>query len=539
MSGWRGTRRRAVVAILAAAVLCASSSSATATPAVRSSDRPAKSPAPQARPVVTKPKLDAALARLPSVVRTAMRHTGVPGVAVAVVWRDRAVFLQGFGVRDAGRPTGVTADTVFQLASVSKSLASTVVSAAVGQGALAWDDPVVEYTPTFALGDSYVTQHVTIADLFSHRSGLPGHAGDYLQYLGYDRDEVLSRLRLEPLAPFRSAYAYTNFGLTAAAVSAATAAGTTWENLSEQMLYQPLGMTSTSSRFADYASAENRALTHVKIGGKWVARYTFDDDAASPAGGVSSTVRDLAKWMRLQLENGRFDGKQVIDADALARTHLPASVTRPPAAPAGRAGFYGLGWNVGYDALGRVTLDHSGDFPAGAATTVNLLPNERLGITVLTNASAIGVAEAIAYTFLDEATYGEPTVDWLPFFTKLFASMDAPTGLDYSKPPANAAPAQADSAYLGTYANDFYGALSVVAKDGGLVLQLGPKNMEFVLTHYDGNTFSYVPIAEYPDDRSGVEFAVLDGAAAASSVTVEVLDADGQGTFTRNPTGTP
>ena len=433
--------RRGGLAICTAAAVCVLSIGVTvSTAGAQRSKAPPESPPQQEPPVVTKKKMDGALAKLPAVVRQALRRTGIPGVAVAVVWRDQVVFVQGFGVREEGKTPRVTPDTVFQLASVSKPLASTVVAAGVGQKKLAWDDPVVKYTPTFALGDPYVTQNVTVADLMSHRSGLPGNAGDYLQYVGYDRDYILSRLRLEPLSAFRSSYAYTNFGFAAGAFAAATAAGADWADLADQVLYQPLGMTATSSRFADYEKADNKAPTHVQIGGDWVAKYTFDDDAASPAGGVSSTARDFTKWMRLQLANGSFDGKQVIDADALARTHLPATVVSPPPAPAGRTSFYGLGWDVGYDALGRATWNHSGDFWSGAGTTVSLLPTEQLGIAVLTNASAVGAAEAIAYHFLDLATYGKPTVDWFAYVAKLFASLDAPTGPDYATAPANAAP---------------------------------------------------------------------------------------------------
>jgi CubicO group peptidase (beta-lactamase class C family) len=529
--------RRVALVIATVAALFVSGIGVTTAGAAAQNDAPAESPPPQAPPTVTKAKLDAALAQLPAVVRAAMRETGDPGVAVGVVWRDKAVLVKGFGVREEGRAGKVTADTVFQLASTSKPIASTVVAAAVGQKKLSWDDPVVAHMPTFALADPYVTQHVTVADLFSHRSGLPPQAGDYVQYLGYDRDYVLSHLQREPLTAFRDSYAYTNFGLTAAAVASAAAAGTSWEDLSAQALYEPLGMTSTSSRFADYANAENRALAHVEIDGKWVAKYTFDDDAASPAGGVSSTARDLTKWMRLQLANGTFEGKQVVDADALARTHLPANVATPPPAPAGRTGFYGLGWNVGYDALGRLALSHSGEFVSGVGSSVSLLPTEQLGIFVLTNATANGTAEAIAATFLDDATYGKPTVDWLSYITKVFVAMDAPPDPDYSKPPANAAPALPDATYVGTYTNDSYGRLTVIAKDGGLVMQLGPKDMEFELKHYDGSTFSNVPIVEHADDRSSVVFTVPDGTSAASQVTLGVLDADGLGTFTRTTDG--
>ena len=146
-----------------------------------------------------------------------------------------------------------------------------------------------------------------------------------------------------PASSLRSQYAYTNFGLTEAAVAAARAAGRSWEDVSAEKLYRPLGMASTSSRFADYQRAENRALTHVSVDGRYVPRYVRDADAQSPAGGVSSTVRDLARWIRFHLGDGTFEGRRLIAAEALAETHRPQIISRRPRDPAtDRAGFYGL-----------------------------------------------------------------------------------------------------------------------------------------------------------------------------------------------------
>ena len=119
--------------------------------------------------------------------------------------------------------------------------------------------------PWFALGDPYVTANVTVGDMFSHRSGLPDHAGDRLEDMGFDRRQVLEKLRLEPLDPFRITYQYTNFGVTAAAEAVATAAGTDWARLSNDTVYAPLGMTSTSSRFADFVARPNRAVGHMSV----------------------------------------------------------------------------------------------------------------------------------------------------------------------------------------------------------------------------------------------------------------------------------
>ncbi|MCB5180425.1 serine hydrolase [Streptomyces antimicrobicus] len=488
----------------------------------------APSPPPAPRPQIGEDRLRTALDRLDGYVLDGMKRTGVPGVAVAVVHRDKVVHVKGFGVRQAGRPEKVDPDTVFQVASLSKPLASTVVAGALDRPE-DWDRH--RDLPGFALKDPWVSSHVTTADLFAHRSGLPDHAGDLLEDLGYDQAYILDRLRLEPLTPFRDSYAYTNFGLTAAAESVARAKGTSWAELSEAELFGPAGMTRTGTTYEDFTRRPDRAVLHVKAAdGSWKPSPGRDPDAQAPAGGASSTVNDLARWMRLQLGEGVLDGKRVIAAAPLERTHVPAVVSQPPATATARTGFYGLGWNVSYDDAGRLRLSHSGAFALGANTNVTLLPLEELGIVVLTNAAPVGLADAIALDFFDTAEHGRPTADWLDLAASLYAQQEqaerSPT--DYAHPPAGARPARADDAYTGTYTNPYYGRLTVArGPSGGLTLSLGPKPMTFPLTHYDGDTFSFETAGENAVGRTGVVFG-RDG-----TVRVEYLDTDGLGTFTR------
>src|SRR6185437_9729071 len=201
--------------------------------------------------------------------------------------------------------------------------------------------------PGFALYDSLASAQVTIRDLFAHRSGLPGHVGDDIEELGFSQGEILQKLRLaKPAYPFRSGYSYSNFGLTEAAVAAARVAGKDWAEIAEQRLYKPLGMAMTSSRNRDFVSRANRAALHVRRDGQrdgqWAAFTRRDADAQSPAGGACSTARDMAQWVRLLLNDGEYDGRQVVDRAALAQTHVPASV-REVDPQTGAAGFYGLG----------------------------------------------------------------------------------------------------------------------------------------------------------------------------------------------------
>ncbi|GER23091.1 serine hydrolase [Zafaria cholistanensis] len=495
-------------------------------------------PQQQVPPLLDRAKVDNALARLDGSVHHAMEQTGVPGIAVAVVYQDAVLHAQGYGVREAGQDAKVDADTVFQLASVSKPLASTVVAGVVGRGKVQWTDPVIRHNPSFALKDPYVTRNATFEDLMSHRSGLHTGAGDLLEDLGFDRAYILGHLNQQPLEPFRDAYNYSNFGYTEGGQAAADAMGMAWEDLAQEILFGPLGMGSSSYRHADYEQAANKARIHVPVGHrKWEAKYVRNADAEAPAGGASSSVRDLAQWIRLQLAHGRHEGRQLIDEQALLATHVPEAVMGPPSTPAARTRFYGLGWNVTYDDQARLQLGHSGAFNLGAATVVMLLPGEQLGIVVLANGQPQGIPEAIAAEFFDTAQHGAPTVDWLPFTAAAFRQIeeaDQPE-VDYSKAPADPRPARSLDAYTGTYANPYYGPLTVSAEQGQLSMVLGPgeRPTTFRLSHFDGDTFSFETIGENANGLAGAIFAPADGGRAVS-VRLDFYDTTGLGTFTRS-----
>ncbi|WP_254940481.1 serine hydrolase [Cyanobium sp. Morenito 9A2] len=508
----------------------------------------AAGPPPPPR-LVTGAKVTAALPKLEAFATQILRQTGVPGLAIAVVHDDRVVFLKGYGLREVGKAETVDPDTVFQLASLSKPIASTVVAGLVGDGRVRWDDPVIGALPGFRLGPAAIAERVTLRDLLSHRSGLPDHAGDWLEDIGFDRSTIFQRLGLLPLENrFRSVFNYTNFGFTAGAIAAANATGQGWEVLSRERLYHPLGMGRTSSSHADLLAAPNRAVLHVRESAKgaasprWVARYQRDPGAQSPAGGVSSTARDLSQWLRLQLAGGRLGtgagGRQIVAPAALAETHRPLIVSAPSRDPAVyRSGFYGLGWNVNSTDQGAVQLSHSGGFDLGAATAVYLLPGESLGIVVLTNGQPIGVPETVALSFLDLARFGRVKDDYLKPLGETFAQM-ARQAYPQVLPPAHPAPSRPWTAYSGRYGNAYVGALAVKPQGGGLALELGPQRRVYPLTHVSGDTYSYQPSGENASGPSAVGFRV-GGDGEAYEVQIDNLNLEGQGVFQRQRLGGP
>ncbi len=484
---------------------------------------------------VTLEQVNKAIAELEKIAQKEIDDGAVAGLAIAVVFQDKVVYAQGFGVREVGKPEKINADTVFQLASVSKPIGSTVVAALVGDGKISWDSKISDLDPTFEMYDPWVTREITIRDFYAHRSGLPPHIGDLLEDLGYDRAQVLHRLRFQsPLYSFRTRETYTNFGLTEAGIAAAKAYGLEWEVASEEKLYKPLGMTSTSSTFKDFMVRTNRAAGHVLVDGKWVHKIQRQPDAQSPAGGVSSSVNDMTKWMRLQIGNGKFEGKPIVPEEPLVTTHQPQILTGFSPLT-GLPGFAGLGWNVGYDAQGRLRLGHSGGFALGAGTQVTLVPAEQLGIVTLSNSSANGVPEGLNQIFMDTALYGKPQQDWLPLYKKIFsdpATLGVIVGFDYSKPPASPTPALKNAAYLGTFANAFYGEISIIEKDGALAIVLPPNKTTLPMKHYDRDIFTFETFGENAVGTTGVFFSVgADG--KTERIRVEYLDEFDNGTFER------
>jgi CubicO group peptidase (beta-lactamase class C family) len=364
--------------------------------------------------------------------------------------------------------------------------------------------------------------------MLSHRSGLPDHAGDMLEDIGYDRRYVLERLRQLPLHPFRISYAYTNFGFTVGAEAVAVSAGKSWEDLGNEVLFGPLGMASTSYRFADYEARPNRAVGHIHIDGKYEPLYVRDPQPEAPAAAASSSVNDMTRWLAMVLANGNHEGKQVVDAKALLPAVTPQIVSSRATEPAMRSGFYGYGFNVGPTSAARMQLSHSGAFELGSGTNFVILPSADVAIIALTNATPSGVPEALNAEFADLVQFGEVREDWLKLYQKLMAPMEKPVGSLVGKPrPANPTPAAPLASYVGAYNNDYWGPARIAEQDGKLMLALGSR-LNVPLTHWDGNVFTFSFVTENAPPGT-VSKATFDG----DKLTLEYYDTLDKGTFTR------
>lgn len=478
--------------------------------------------------------IEQAVAALPDIATRVMERSGVPGMAIAVVQGSDILFAEGFGVRNLDTGAPITPETVFQVASLSKPMSATVAAIAVGRGIVDWDDRVRDLMPDYRLASDYVTTEATIGDFFAHRSGLPRAAGDDLEDLGYDRATILSRLHLLTLDSFRTSYNYANFGTTTAGEAVAAAAGQPWEDLADAYLFDPLGMEHTSYRHDDFTAEADTADLHSLEGDHFAALYERDPDQQAPAGGVSSNVLDLSRWLRLLLGGGSFDGTELFEPEDILPALKPQTQSSPGHSVTTRSGGYGYAFNNGVSANGMVMLSHSGAFVLGAGTAFTVVPGLDTGIVVLTNGGPVGAAEAVVSEFFDLALYGEVTRDWYAGYNRLIGRYQAPVGdLVGQEPPQDPAPSRPLAELAGTYDNPYFGPARIEAEADGLVLYLGPEDMAFPLQHWTGDTFAIAPRNENAPlgTLSSATFGEDDS--GRQTLHVDFFDQQGLGTWKR------
>lgn len=474
---------------------------------------------------LTKEKLDKLLPLFEQRLEECMKESHTPGLAIAIIIDNQVAYIKGFGEKRIGEKSPITPDTLFQVASLSKPMSSTVIAALVGENIVEWDSRVNQLDPEFQLMVPWVTTQLTLRDLLSHRSGLPDQAGDLLEDLGFDQATILHQLCLDPNSGFRAKFQYTNFGYTEAALAAAKAAGTTWDVLVRQKLIDPLHMDSTSTKFADFINNPNRADLHFIQEGVAKPLFQRNSDSQTPAGGFSTNMNDFTKWMILQLSEGKYDGKQIISAKALEETHIP-SITR------GDNDFYGMGWNIKYGKQGEKVISHSGGFTLGARTYTKLIPSEKFGITVFANAAVSGLPEAVIDIFMDLKETGRVNQNWLAIWNERFELLYGVKTKSLPTPQNKSEPLPL-KAYTGSYSNAYFGELNIVEKEGKLQLTIGPLAKTFILNFLNRDAFFFSAQTENLAGFYQVIFTV-DGLGMANQVFINAFNDNGWGTFKKN-----
>ncbi len=440
-------------------------------------------------------------ADLDSVVARAMETFEVPGIGLAIVHDGEVVVAKGYGLRALDRSVAVDERTLFGIASNTKAFTATALALLVEEGRVEWDAPVILYVPWFQMWDPYVTRELTVRDLLVHRSGLGLGAGDLLWWppSTYDRKEIARRLRfVEPATSFRSAYAYDNVLYLIAGEVIEAAGGSNWEDFVERGILKRVGMNDSNVRNSESTRGENSAMPHARVEGRVQRIKPFASDNTNPAGGINSSASDMAKWMKVLLDEGKLDAGARLYSDETARelTTLvtPIPIVEPETEIASqRMSFrgYGLGFNV-HDYRGKKVVNHTGGLP-GLFSKLTLLPELELGVMVLTNQESGDAYNAITYHVLDHYLGGE-TTDWVAAYRRAQLRRDEKTAEEEKKTSVSRDAASRPSlpldGYAGTYRDPWYGVVEIEREGAGLALRFARSpSLVGDLEHWQHDTF--------------------------------------------------
>ena len=439
---------------------------------------------------------------LDSHVSNSMKTFQVPGLALAIVKDGKVVVAKGYGVRKLGAQTPVDEYTMFGIGSNTKAFTTAALAGLVDAGKLSWDDPVYQRLPGFVMYDPYVSHEMTIRDLLTHRSGMGLGEGDLLfwPHSTYTRDEIIYKLRfMQPASSFRSHYAYDNLLYMTAGQIIPALTGMSWDDYIRRHIFAPLAMNHSNVSNTEFQPGDDYAFPHERVdGGLEVLPFEALDNAG-PAGAINSCAEDMAKWVQVQLNRGKFvdrEGRLFSDRQSkemwTPQTILPIRDEPPPLAGL-KVNFadYALGWAL-RDYHGRKLVGHTGGV-AGFVSRVMLVPEENLGIVILTNAEEGGAFDSILYHVLDHY-FGIPSTDWVAAFKSVEDTEEKQAAEAIRKAENERAPVSEPSLplekYAGIYTDAWYGPITIRMESGGLVITFDhTPTMIGDLQHWQYDTF--------------------------------------------------
>jgi len=457
-----------------------------------------------------RPLLPAALQDFGAYVDSARKTFDVPGIAVAIVKDGRVVLAQGFGVRELGKSAAVDAHTLFAIASNTKAFTAAALQQLDEAGKLKMDDRVIDHLPWFRMSDPYVTHEMRIRDLLAHRSGLSLGAGDLLYWppTSYTTKEVVQRLAHVPLANgFRSGYAYDNILFAVATLVIEQASGQSYADYVRDHLFAPVGMDESLIDKTYLKPGMDVATGHAKADFKDlqpVPPMAWLNDPG--AGGIYASVHDMAKWMNVQLAGGALPGvgddgqpRRLFSEDSQRQMWsmlTPIAIPKPPVpelAPVTPRFFgYGESWFLS-DYRGQRLAWHTGGWP-GMVSRVTLVPDQHLGVVVLTNAESGAAFNAVTYRVLDAYLNPDHATDWVAVYAKAVAKAAAHADDSYARHEAArdkaGKPSLPLAKYAGTYRDPWYGEVIVSQEHGKLRLRFGKTaQLAGTLTPWQHDTF--------------------------------------------------
>ena len=484
------------------------------------------------------PEITAKLQGFDSYMEQVIKDWNTPGIGVGIVINDKLVFAKGYGYRDYEKKQPFTPATLCQIASNTKLFTAVAAGMLVEEGKLAWDKPVRESVPTIQFYNDQLNNNVTLRDMLSHRTGVTRH--DLIWFKSdFTRAELFEKLRyLEPQQPMRETFLYNNLMFSAVGQIIELRSGTTWEQFVRERILVPLDMNTTTYTISDMVQHPDHGVPYREKRDSfelYKIPYYEDTQGVAPAGAIISNIDELSHWLIALMNDGKYNGKQVLPASVLKATLQPAIGL--PNTLGESQGFWELlnpAYGMGRETAayrGHLITFHGGDLP-GFHSQVSFLPNDRIGVIVL----VIGDHSAPLYNVVSYNVYERLlSMDQTPWSKRRLeqrlankkAGTEARAKAGADRVP-NTKPSHALASYGGEYENPAYGILKIELKDDQL--QFCFHEFQFPMSHFHYDRF------DTPDDEQYGRFSVNFRTNPQGDINAAVTSLDeAEVAFTRKP----
>jgi CubicO group peptidase (beta-lactamase class C family) len=467
-----------------------------------------------------------------------LKDWNTPGVGVGIVVGDKLVFAKGYGYRDHEKKLPFTTKTMQPIASNSKLFTAVAAGMLVEEGKLAWDKPIRDSVPEIQFYNDQLNSNVTLRDMLSHRTGVTRH--DLIWFKSpFTREELFEKLKyLEPQEPMRTTFLYNNLMFAAVGQIIKIKSGKKWEDFVRERIFTPLDMSTTCYTIADMLKQPDYGVPFREKRDSfelYKIPYYEDTEGVAPAGAVISNIDELSHWLIALMNEGKYNGRQVLPAGALKATLQPAIAL--PNAGGEALGFwelinsaYGMGrWAASY--RGKLLTYHGGDLP-GFHSQVSFMPNDKIGVIVLVisdhSAPLYNIVSYNVYERLlgmDQTPWSQRQLQQRLANKKAGTEARAKAGGD--RVP-NTKPSHAHADYVGEYENPAYGILRIGLQ--GDQLQFGFHEFHFPMNHFHYDRF------DTQDDEQYGKFSVNFRTNPQGDIDSAVISLDqAEVVFTRKP----
>jgi CubicO group peptidase (beta-lactamase class C family) len=447
-------------------------------------------------------KKDARFEGLESMVNQILKEWNVPGVSISVVEKNKVLFTGGFGYKDFENKKPVTENTLFAIGSCTKAFTASLLSSEIKDGKIDMDAPVNSYFPELRFYSNELTANVTVRDMLCHRTGIPRHDFSWYSGAATSRDSLVRLIRfLEPSAPIRQSFQYNNLMYVAVANLLEKMNKKSWEEQIQEKLFIPLGMANSTTGLIP--ANGDFSYGYVYKNGQTIKLdfLTNDMKGIAPAGGITSSAKDMANWLLMWTNQGKSDGREIISSDfykqaissqMVANSNLPSKIL-----PDYYFFNYGLGWYTA-NYRGHYGVAHGGNIN-GFSTFISFLPSDSIGVYVSANQNNSQVPRILMSIILDKMI-GATFRDWNTIL-KATATNNTVTQVKNEEVAKHSHPLQD---FEGIYKNDAYGTITIKAENDVLTGTFNRWKMK--IKHLHHNYFKFTA-----DNKAVDESNTLDG----------------------------